>query len=104
VTCVESSACTPTNVCHVGTLSCSGGPSCTDTGGFVADGTNCGTDQVCSAGDCVTCAEGAACTVECQTGTQSCATGPTCTPDGGTAPDDTPCTGGVCTGGVCLPP
>jgi collagen type VII alpha len=47
-------ACTPTNRCHTGTISCTTGTNiCQDTGALVPDGTSCGTDQACKSGACV---------------------------------------------------
>jgi len=49
-------ACTPSNRCHTGTISCTTGTNiCQDTGASVPDGTSCGTDQACKSGACVTC-------------------------------------------------
>jgi len=60
VPCMDGANCTPTNACHDGTLSCSGGvPTYKDTGTAVAVGTACWTappneKAVCSGGTCVT--------------------------------------------------
>ncbi len=52
--CEEVSPCRPTDVCHVGTQTCSSGtPVCGDTGTDLPDGTACGTGNVCRAGSCV---------------------------------------------------
>jgi len=50
-------ACTPSNPCHTGTVSCATGVvACHDTGSPIPDGTRCGTDKACLSGDCVACA------------------------------------------------
>src|SRR5262249_42949978 len=88
-----------------------GGITCTDTMTNAADGTSCGSNQVCSNGQCVACTAGTACNPNgnpCQTGVTSCATGhSTCTPIGNGA-GGTPCndgnlctTGDVCMSGAC---
>lgn len=68
-----------------------------------ADGTPCGTDQVCSAGACVGCVEGEACASPdpCHLASTSCAAGPSCVVAGPVA-DGTPCASGVCLAGACV--
>ena len=80
--CTAGTGCTlvaPANVCHTGLTSCTTGESvCTDSGNAVQNGTNCGTDQVCSGGSCVACTAGVTCSSPpdpCQLGATSCATG-----------------------------
>ncbi len=104
VPCATGAACDTGNVCHSGSVSCtSGTPVCVD-GGPVADGTTCGTNQVCSGGTCVECAVGNTCSTGnvCELGSiSSCATGPVCTVSG-LQPDGTVCgTFLECQGGVC---
>jgi hypothetical protein len=54
VPCTEGSACTPSNVCHVGAQVCSSGTFvCSDTSTNVQDGTDCGNGNACKAGACV---------------------------------------------------
>lgn len=111
--CTGGAACTPANACHVGIRVCQAGtPVCTDTSTNVADGTACGSAQVCSAGACVA----------------SCVAGQSCSPAGAADPckgyattcnatgtqtscvaaedvlDRTPCGNQVvCIGGACVP-
>jgi hypothetical protein len=57
--CTAGQACTPTSACHTGTIACgSGAPVCVDSGVNASDGTLCGELGTCSAGGCVTAAEG----------------------------------------------
>jgi hypothetical protein len=54
VACQQSLACTPTNVCHAGALSCStGSPVCADMGTALPDNVYCDINKLCSAGACV---------------------------------------------------
>ncbi|MGA8892725.1 MAG: fibronectin type III domain-containing protein [Anaeromyxobacteraceae bacterium] len=112
-------ACVPTNPCKVGTVTCGSGiAACTETAN-VADGSTCGTDQVCSAGTCVGCTAGVTCTPSnpCVAGATSCATGASvcaessvpATPiaDGTTCGTDQVCSAGACvacTAGVACTP
>lgn len=56
VPCTVGAACEPApggEVCHAWTISsCSAGPTCSDSGAPLADGTTCGSGGVCSAGTC----------------------------------------------------
>ncbi len=108
--CTEGAACTSANPCDAtATFECSSGFAvCTDRT-FVAAGTSCGTDLVCSAtGVCGSCTQGAACTPTvvnpcALTDTIECSSGaPVCT-DRTFAPAGTSCgTGLVCSAtGVC---
>jgi hypothetical protein len=104
--CTQNEACTP-SVCNTGSIACSSGtPVCVDTGD-VANGTGCGTDQVCNGGACVACTVNALCFDNpdpCLTGLTSCATGaPVCFDDVASAePNGTACGADqVCNGGVC---
>ena len=120
--CYAGAACVPANPCHSGTQDCSGGTAvCTDTGTAIKDGTNCGTNLVCSAGACLACTEnvdcvptgtttctaGTACTPNndvCKTGQTSCATGASVCGSTGSVPDSSaiPCAPGkICLGGTC---
>jgi hypothetical protein len=112
-------ACATANPCRTAAVQCgSGSAVCTESGN-VADGSSCGTDQVCSAGVCVGCTAGLACTPAnpCSVGVTSCATGAsTCvesttpaTPvaNGTTCGTDLVCSAGAClscaTGAACTP-
>jgi hypothetical protein len=111
-TCTVSAACTPTNHCHMGTVSsCSGGvPTCMDTGQAATDGASCGSNQVCSGGMCVACTANVACTpaTTCHSGLTSCATGTSVCTDTGNLTNGTLCTGSnpcfqtyTCQAGTC---
>jgi hypothetical protein len=107
VTCAAGSSCQPTNACKTGTTSCAtGSPLCVESGNR-ANGTPCGTNQVCNAGACMGCTSGGACTPTanpCHTGTLTCTTGaPTCSDSGSNQPDGTACgTNLVCRTGSCV--
>jgi len=94
----------PKNSCATGKMACSGGPACVSNGD-AADGTNCGTNKVCSGGTCTACKEGDTCipTDTCKAGTLSCSAGPDCVA-GGKLPAGSTCdTGKVCDStGACL--
>ena len=114
--CSVGTLCQPANPCHSGVTVCAPSIGCTDTGNSLANGASCGTDRVCNAGTCVSCAAGASCqpTNPCKTGATSCATGsPVCVESGNRA-SGTMCganmvcnaTGtcvGVHGGGACTP-
>jgi hypothetical protein len=106
VPCAAGLACTPADACHTGGMSCAtGAMSCVDSGGHAADGTDCGTNQVCSGGTCVACASGAACPPAnpCRVGVTSCSTGASvCAEAGDNVADGTPCgPDEVCRHGSC---
>ena len=116
---VCGTACVPANPCRTGTVTCGTGAAVCTESGNVLDGATCGTDQVCSAGACVSCTAGLTCTPAnpCVAGTTSCATGAsTCvesttpaTPlaDGATCGTDQVCSAGACvacTAGVACTP
>ena len=104
--CDGGAACDPGVACKVAAISCAtGAPRCTVTGN-AADGTTCGTDQVCSAGACVACKAGVACTPTnpCRAGSTSCATGAAvCNDTGVSVANGTACGAGkVCSTGACV--
>src|SRR5262249_35239458 len=102
--CSAGAICVPANPCHAGQTVCSPNIACTDTGNMLANGASCGTDKVCNAGPCVSCAAGSSCqpTNACKTGTTSCATGsPVCVESGNRANGTTCGTGMVCNTGSC---
>ncbi len=78
---------------------------CNDTGNSVANGTVCGTNQVCDKGTCSACTAGTSCTPAnpCDTGLTSCSTGVSaCTDTGTHVANGTSCgTNLVCDNGVC---
>ncbi len=104
--CTINAGCHPNDeACLLGVIACgSGAPTCTQTGN-AANGTACGTNEVCDEGNCGPCVAGAACHPggnPCVNGTTSCVSGlPTCTPSAD-APNGTACgTNEVCDDGVC---
>lgn len=97
------SACTPANPCRAGSVTCPGG-GCVETTTSTANGTACGTDQVCRDGACVACLANQACDpgIECHRGVTSCATGSSTCLDAGNAVDGLSCgTDHVCFQGSC---
>ncbi len=52
VNCAAGESCVPSNTCRTGVLSCSSGPVCIDSGAR-PDGTACGTDLICTQGQCI---------------------------------------------------
>jgi hypothetical protein len=106
--CVPGDSCAPSDPCRGGAISCDPQIACIATDAGTRDGTACGTGRVCSAGECVLCAEGSACTPAgdpCHAGILGCSTGqPVCTASLSPAPDGTPC--GVdlaCAATACAP-
>lgn len=107
--CVPGDACTPANPCKVGTTSCDATLACAETDAGLPDGTSCGTNQVCAAGACIACTEGASCIPAanpCHKGVVNCATGaPLCTDtlavgdDGAACGPDLTCKAGLCGAG-----
>ena len=81
VGCVAGTTCSPTNSCHVGTISCaSGAPACIDTTASLADGAPCSGGGTCAAGQCSRCVPGPSCTPAnpCHEGLLSCGTPSVC--------------------------
>ncbi|HEY7372063.1 MAG TPA: hypothetical protein VIF57_07770, partial [Polyangia bacterium] len=81
IPCAEGAACStnPGNPCKKGTIACSSGsPQCNDDAS-APDGLSCGTDKVCKAGACTTCAAGTVCTTNpggaCKLGVVTCGMG-----------------------------
>lgn len=106
--CVPGDSCAPSNPCRSGAVVCDPALSCVATDAGVADGVACGTGRVCSAGECVLCNEGSACSPPanpCHAGILSCRTGqPVCTDSGTPAPDLTSCGGDLfCVSAACAP-
>jgi trimeric autotransporter adhesin len=106
VACKVGTACQPdaNNVCIKGTTSCANGPAC-DQAGNTDNGTECGTDKVCSAGACVDCKVGDSCqpTNTCKNGTLACAAGPVCNPTTNKGAGTECDTGKVCdSAGACV--
>jgi hypothetical protein len=90
--------------CRTGAITCNtGAPICVEAGN-VPNGTTCGTNQVCSAGACVACTAGLACTPAnpCHAGFTSCAPTITCADSGANLVNGTVCgTNRVCNNGSC---
>ncbi|MFO0584960.1 MAG: hypothetical protein U0229_22015 [Anaeromyxobacter sp.] len=117
ISCTPGASCsTNPNACRSGTVACSTGAVVCQDGANRADGTGCGANKVCSAGTCVDCVAGSACTpqnpIACRTYSTSCTTGPVCSasgnqPNGTTCGQDQVCNGGSCVGcvagGACAP-
>jgi len=105
--CTVGASCTPPNLCHVGSQTCSAGPACNDTGASVANGTPCGPNDVCDNGACSLCNAGITCrppadpchvgSSTCDTGTNVCVATTTAVPDGTSCGNGTTCTVGACT-------
>jgi len=106
--CTPGAACTHANACKVGTTSCvTGVPVCAEMGNK-ANGTSCGTNQVCNNGTCGPCTMNTACTTNpgiCRTGTTSCSSGTQTCVDSGNKTAGTSCgLNMVCNGtGTCVP-
>lgn len=108
-TCASGDACTtqPDTLCHLGMHDCSTGTQQCINGAALANGTSCGTSQVCNAGSCVGCVAGDACTTQpdvlCHLGVHDCSTGTQQCIDGANRPDGTSCgTDQVCNSGSCV--
>src|SRR5450432_1893243 len=105
--CTNGAPCSPTNTCHLGTLSCTAGaPMCLDGASNAPAGTACGAGMLCSAvGVCGACVVGASCTVpgnQCRVGVTACNTGSPVCVESGNAPNGSDCGAGmVCSGGAC---
>ena len=106
--CETGLSCTPTNACHVGFTACGDGGAtiCTDTGNPQSDGTECGTNMVCSNGQCSSCAADTPCDrpgQPCKLGTTVCSTGTPMCVEAGNVAAGMPCgTGMVCAAGACV--
>jgi hypothetical protein len=116
--CLLGSSCTangaPCNEATVTACSAAGAATCTPTTKLVANGTSCGSNEVCYNGQCDKCTAMISCTptdVQCHVGQISCTTGqPLCVDKGAWAPDFTtacsdglPCTlGDACRAGKCV--
>ncbi|MGH7434214.1 MAG: hypothetical protein ACRENE_00900, partial [Polyangiaceae bacterium] len=87
-----------------GTTSCTSGASVCGGASNVSNGTSCGTNMVCSGGQCVSCTASQPCSpTSCEVGTTSCASGTSACVGVTPKTAGTPCTGGVCDGsGNCI--
>ncbi len=106
--CVPGDSCAPSDPCRAGAIACDPQIACVATDAGTRDGTACATGRVCSAGECVLCAEGSACTPAgdpCHAGVLGCSTGqPVCTASANAAPDGTPCGDDLlCAASACAP-
>jgi hypothetical protein len=109
--CMPGSSCTPTNPCHKGTATCTGGAIvCNDTGTVVNPGTPCGTNQVCNGASCSPCTADVPCPPSnpCHKGITSCSTGSSACLDQGPRTDSPSCDDGnactqtdLCQSGTC---
>lgn len=103
--CAGGGACTSPDGCKTGTTSCDGGTATCTALTPRADGTTCGTNQVCSAGTCVACTSGTACTSAdgCKAGVTSCSTGTSVCSSLSPRPNGTSCGNNqVCSSGSCV--
>lgn len=99
--CRRWTTCVPENPCHTGWVTgCrKNEPICTDIGGWLSNGTACGTDAVCFMGECEPCAAGQSCPIlggygspdACRAGQIFCDTGQPVCRDVGPVPDGTDC-------------
>ncbi|HXJ19519.1 MAG TPA: hypothetical protein VMT03_04730 [Polyangia bacterium] len=106
MSCTPTGSCTPNNPCHTGVYSCAtGNMTCQDTGNNASDGTDCGTNLVCSSGNCVSCTEGDPCPMSnpCNAGRMSCSSGPRCARNGFQDPG-TVCGVAMCSDGTLSTP
>lgn len=106
--CINGEPCTPSDVCQEGRLTCTagGGALCAGIGSAVANGTPCGSAQVCNNGVCGACMAGETCALDtdpCAEGVVSCSTGvAVCQPTGRARVNGSSCgTDQVCREGVC---
>ncbi len=105
--CNPGDSCAPRGSCRTGAIDCStGAPVCKEIGN-AKDGTVCGVDQVCAAGNCTACAAGGNCTpanTPCHDGVFACDTGAQVCIDRGTnVSNGAACGAGqVCNTGVCV--
>lgn len=105
VACMAGLPCVPSNPCHAGSTVCAPTLSCSDTDTGITNGTSCGSDKVCSGGDCNSCTVGIACqpTDPCKAGNTACSTGTATCVASGNKTNGTPCgTNMVCTNGSCV--
>ena len=118
--CTPNQSCTTNpDPCFTGITSCNSGTMVCNNDTAKAVGASCGSNMVCnSAGACVACTAGMACTTnpnpDCKNGTISCTTGAPICVDGGNKPNGTSCGAGpscvdgivtsdVCKAGACGP-
>lgn len=105
IDCTVGVHCVPTNACHDGSISCTGGaPSCDDKGTNVSNGTTCGSGLVCKDGSCRACASGSTCTptTACKTGAIDCSSGDPVCKESGNVADGTGCGASKsCRSGAC---
>jgi hypothetical protein len=105
--CTAGASCVPAGKpCNAGKVSCSAGQIvCTDQQTAAANGTSCGTNEVCNNGQCVSCTANVVCTPTanaCHTGLTSCATGASVCSDQGAGQNGVVCgTNMTCTSGSC---
>ena len=116
--CTAGVACSPNGTsCETGTTTCGTGSSTCQFNANVADGTSCGSSQVCSGGSCVACVSNTTChpggnvcvngTTTCASGSQVCGGTPTNVADGTSCGTNMVCSSGTCTpctsGTTCTP-
>ncbi len=103
--CSAGQACGDAGPCEVATIACSTGEPVCALQGNMANGTRCGTNEVCNGGQCVACTAGLACATSnpcASSGVTSCATGDVLCVSTGNVPDGTSCGANeLCCDGVC---
>ena len=104
--CVPGGECTVEgDPCQVGVVACDDGQPVCSNAMAAEDGVDCGTNKVCSSGECVACKAGDACQPDannvCAAGEVSCANGPTCEAAGNTKNGTSCGTDQVCSAGAC---
>ena len=102
--CTQDEVCLASGGCKTGKTDCATGHAVCAALVDQPDGTSCGAGRICSAGACIGCSQGQACTTNdgCKLGHIDCATGsPSCT-SLSNQPDGTVCSGGrTCVAGAC---
>jgi hypothetical protein len=104
--CVAGMACAvPGKPCSRGTIACNTGtPTCIEAGNQ-PNGTVCGSDMVCSNGNCAACSQGAICQPAnpCHAGAMVCSPSIGCADTGNSLANGTMCgTDRVCNAGTCV--
>jgi hypothetical protein len=104
--CTADAPCTPSTPCKTGVVSCDTGASVCVESGNAPNGSSCGSNLVCSDGECEACSAGSACVPAnpCHDGELSCNTGtPSCVDAGTNLSNGTSCgTNLVCKNGSCV--
>lgn len=105
--CSNGTDCTPQGTCAKRVIACNSGKAVCTASGTLRDGTECGTNEYCSAGVCAACANGKSCVPPanlCHQGKSVCTAGKlACTDLGTLSPNGTSCGDSkVCNAGACV--